>query len=76
MQREICFSPSPPAPGRLLSGGVGAQALDPPKEFFGAARNIENGGSLTIISTALVGARSKLEEVFFVKIKGTGNKGI
>ena len=62
-----------PASGRLLSGGVDAQALYPPKKFFGAARNIENGGSLTIISSALVETGSKMDEVIFEEFKGTGN---
>ncbi|KAB7789483.1 transcription termination factor Rho [Bifidobacterium cebidarum] len=62
-----------PASGRILSGGVDAQALYPPKKFFGAARNIENGGSLTIISSALVGTGSKMDEVIFEEFKGTGN---
>lgn len=62
-----------PASGRILSGGVDAQALYPPKKFFGAARNIENGGSLTIISTALVETGSKMDEVIFEEFKGTGN---
>lgn len=62
-----------PASGRVLSGGVDAQALYPPKKFFGAARNIENGGSLTIISSALVETGSKMDEVIFEEFKGTGN---
>ena len=62
-----------PASGRILSGGVDAQALYPPKKFFGAARNIENGGSLTIISSALVATGSKMDEVIFEEFKGTGN---
>ena len=62
-----------PASGRILSGGVDAQALYPPKKFFGAARNIENGGSLTIISSALVETGSKMDEVIFEEFKGTGN---
>ena len=62
-----------PASGRILSGGVDAQALNPPKKFFGAARNIENGGSLTIISSALVETGSKMDEVIFEEFKGTGN---
>ena len=62
-----------PASGRILSGGVDAQALYPPKKFFGAARNIENGGSLTIISSALVETGSKMDEVIFEQFKGTGN---
>ena len=62
-----------PASGRILSGGVDAQALYPPKKFFGAARNIENGGSLTIISSTLVETGSKMDEVIFEEFKGTGN---
>ena len=62
-----------PASGRILSGGVDAQALYPPKKFFGAARNIENGGSLTIISSALVETGSKMDEVIFEEFKGAGN---
>ena len=62
-----------PASGRILPGGVNAQALSPPKKFFGAARNIENGGSLTIISSALVETGSKMDEVIFEEFKGTGN---
>ncbi len=62
-----------PASGRILSGGVDAQALYPPKKFFGAARNIENGGSLTIIASALVETGSKMDEVIFEEFKGTGN---
>ena len=62
-----------PASGRILSGGVDAQALYPPKKFFGAARTIENGGSLTIISSALVETGSKMDEVIFEEFKGTGN---
>ncbi|MDO4665730.1 MAG: transcription termination factor Rho [Actinomycetaceae bacterium] len=62
-----------PASGRILSGGVDAQALYPPKKFFGAARNVEGGGSLTIIATALVETGSKMDEVIFEEFKGTGN---
>jgi transcription termination factor Rho len=62
-----------PASGRILSGGVDSAALYPPKKFFGAARNIENGGSLTIIATALVETGSKMDEVIFEEFKGTGN---
>ena len=62
-----------PASGRILSGCVDAQALYPPKKFFGADRNIENGGSLTIISSALVETGSKMDEVIFEEFKGTGN---
>ncbi|MGX5697057.1 transcription termination factor Rho, partial [Agromyces soli] len=62
-----------PTSGRVLSGGVDASALYPPKRFFGAARNIENGGSLTILATALVETGSKMDEVIFEEFKGTGN---
>lgn len=62
-----------PASGRVLTGGVDASALYPPKRFFGAARNIENGGSLTILATALVETGSKADEVIFEEFKGTGN---
>jgi transcription termination factor Rho len=62
-----------PASGRILSGGVDSSALYPPKKFFGAARNIENGGSLTILATALVETGSKMDEVIFEEFKGTGN---
>jgi transcription termination factor Rho len=62
-----------PTSGRILSGGVDASALYPPKRFFGAARNIENGGSLTILATALVETGSKMDEVIFEEFKGTGN---
>ncbi|MCS4484087.1 transcription termination factor Rho [Gleimia sp. 6138-11-ORH1] len=62
-----------PASGRILSGGVDASALYPPKKFFGAARNIEEGGSLTIIASALVETGSKMDEVIFEEFKGTGN---
>ncbi len=62
-----------PASGKVLSGGVDANALQKPKRFFGAARNIENGGSLTIISTALIDTGSKMDEVIFEEFKGTGN---
>jgi len=62
-----------PASGRILSGGVDSSALYPPKRFFGAARNIENGGSLTILATALVETGSKMDEVIFEEFKGTGN---
>jgi transcription termination factor Rho len=62
-----------PTSGRVLTGGVDASALYPPKRFFGAARNIENGGSLTILATALVETGSKMDEVIFEEFKGTGN---
>ncbi len=62
-----------PASGRILSGGVDSAALYPPKKFFGAARNIEDGGSLTILATALIETGSKMDEVIFEEFKGTGN---
>ena len=62
-----------PASGRILSGGVDSAALYPPKKFFGAARNIEHGGSLTVLATALVETGSKMDEVIFEEFKGTGN---
>src|SRR5699024_10238596 len=62
-----------PASGRILAGGVDSAALYPPKRFFGAARNIENGGSLTILATALVETGSRMDEVIFEEFKGTGN---
>ena len=65
-----------PASGRILSGGVDSTALYPPKKFFGAARNIENGGSLTILATALVETGSRMDEVIFEEFKGTGNMEI
>ena len=62
--------------GKVLSGGVDANALQRPKRFFGAARNIEEGGSLTIIATALVDTGSKMDEVIFEEFKGTGNSEV
>ncbi len=67
------YNLSAPASGRILSGGVDSAALYPPKKFFGAARNIEEGGSLTIIATALVETGSRMDEVIFEEFKGTGN---
>ncbi|MBX6371814.1 MAG: transcription termination factor Rho, partial [Acidothermus sp.] len=67
------YNTAAPASGRILSGGVDSAALYPPKKFFGAARNIENGGSLTIIATALVETGSRGDEVIFEEFKGTGN---
>jgi transcription termination factor Rho len=67
------FNTVQPASGKVLSGGVEANALQKPKRFFGAARNIENGGSLTIISTALIDTGSRMDEVIFEEFKGTGN---
>jgi len=67
------FNLNTPASGRILSGGVDSTALYPPKKFFGAARNIEEGGSLTILATALVDTGSRMDEVIFEEFKGTGN---
>jgi transcription termination factor Rho len=62
-----------PHSGKILSGGVDANALQKPKRFFGAARNIENGGSLTIMATALIETGSRMDDVIFEEFKGTGN---
>jgi len=62
-----------PHSGKILSGGVDSNALHKPKRFFGAARNVEDGGSLTIISTALIDTGSRMDEVIFEEFKGTGN---
>jgi transcription termination factor Rho len=70
------FNLNTPASGRILSGGVDSTALYPPKKFFGAARNIEQGGSLTILATALVDTGSRMDEVIFEEFKGTGNMEI
>jgi transcription termination factor Rho len=67
------YNLSVPTSGRILSGGVDSTALYPPKRFFGAARNIENGGSLTILATALIDTGSKMDEVIYEEFKGTGN---
>jgi transcription termination factor Rho len=67
------YNTSMPSSGKILSGGVDANALHRPKRFFGAARNVENGGSLTIIATALIDTGSKMDEVIFEEFKGTGN---
>jgi transcription termination factor Rho len=67
------FNTVSPASGKVLSGGVDANALHKPKRFFGAARNIENGGSMTIIATALTETGSKMDDVIFEEFKGTGN---
>ena len=67
------FNTVAPTSGKILTGGVDANALQKPKRFFGAARNIENGGSLTIIATALTDTGSKMDEVIFEEFKGTGN---
>jgi transcription termination factor Rho len=65
-----------PSSGKVLTGGVDAHALERPKRFFGAARNIEEGGSLTIIATALVDTGSKMDEVIYEEFKGTGNSEV
>jgi transcription termination factor Rho len=65
-----------PSSGKVLTGGVDANALQRPKRFFGAARNVENGGSLTIIATALIDTGSRMDEVIFEEFKGTGNSEI
>ncbi|WP_297894964.1 transcription termination factor Rho, partial [uncultured Campylobacter sp.] len=65
-----------PSSGKVLSGGVDANALHKPKRFFGAARNIENGGSLTIVATALIETGSRMDDVIFEEFKGTGNSEI
>ena len=70
------YNLSTPASGRVLSGGVDSTALFPPKRFFGAARNIEHGGSLTILATALIDTGSRMDEVIFEEFKGTGNMEI
>jgi len=67
------YNQTVPASGKILSGGVDSNALHKPKRFFGAARNIEKGGSLTIIATALVETGSRMDEVIFEEFKGTGN---
>ncbi len=67
------YNTAAPASGRILSGGIDSNALYPPKRFFGAARNIENGGSLTILATALIETGSKMDDVIFEEFKGTGN---
>ena len=68
--------PSPPLPGGCFPGGLDANALQRPKRFFGAARNIEGGGSLTIIASALIDTNSRMDEVIFEEFKGTGNMEI
>ncbi|WP_291950928.1 transcription termination factor Rho [Campylobacter sp.] len=70
------YNTATPSSGKVLSGGVDANALHKPKRFFGAARNIENGGSLTIIATALIETGSRMDEVIFEEFKGTGNSEI
>jgi transcription termination factor Rho len=70
------YNQTVPTSGKLLSGGVDSNALHKPKRFFGAARNVEEGGSLTIISTALIETGSRMDEVIFEEFKGTGNMEI
>jgi len=70
------FNTVVPSSGKVLTGGVDANALQRPKRFFGAARNIEEGGSLTIIATALIDTGSRMDEVIFEEFKGTGNSEI
>jgi len=70
------FNTTVPHSGKILSGGVDANALHKPKRFFGAARNIEEGGSLTIIATALIDTGSRMDEVIFEEFKGTGNSEV
>ena len=67
------YNQAAPATGRIMSGGLDSGALYPPKRFFGAARNVEEGGSLTILATALIDTGSKMDEVIFEEFKGTGN---
>ena len=79
MGSEMCIRDSNtvvPSSGKVLTGGVDANALQRPKRFFGAARNIEEGGSLTIIATALIDTGSRMDEVIFEEFKGTGNSEI
>ena len=70
------YNQTAPTSGKVLSGGVDSNALHKPKRFFGAARNVEEGGSLTIISTALIETGSRMDEVIFEEFKGTGNNEI
>ena len=70
------FNTVVPSSGKVLTGGVDANALQRPKRFFGAARNIEEGGSLTIIATALIETGSRMDEVIFEEFKGTGNSEV
>jgi len=67
------YNSEAPSSGRILSGGIDASALQKPKRFFGAARNVEEGGSLTILATALIETGSRMDEVIFEEFKGTGN---
>ncbi|RLA17270.1 MAG: transcription termination factor Rho, partial [Gammaproteobacteria bacterium] len=70
------YNTTVPSSGKVLTGGVDANALDRPKKFFGAARNVEEGGSLTIIATALVETGSRMDDVIYEEFKGTGNMEI
>ena len=70
------YNQTVPASGKILSGGVDSNALHKPKKFFGAARNVKNGGSLTIIGSALIETGSRMDEVIFEEFKGTGNSEI
>ena len=70
------YNTTTPSSGKVLSGGVDANALQKPKRFFGSARNIEDGGSLTIIATALIDTGSRMDDVIFEEFKGTGNMEI
>ena len=74
--RDRAYNSVQPASGKILSGGVDSNALERPKRFFGAARNLEEGGSLTILATALVDTGSKMDEVIYEEFKGTGNMEI
>src|SRR5688500_19029003 len=69
---RACYTVVPPS-GKVLSGGVDSNALQRPKRFFGSARNVEEGGSLTIIATALIDTGSRMDDVIFEEFKGTGN---
>src|SRR5207245_10141058 len=70
------YDPGVPASGKVLTGGVDANALQRPKRFFGAARNIEEGGSLTLLATALIDTGSRMDDVIYEEFKGTGNMEI
>ena len=74
--RARAYNTVVPSSGKVLTGGVDANALQRPKRFFGAARNIEEGGSLTIIATALIETGSRMDEVIFEEFKGTGNSEV
>ena len=75
-RRGRAFYTVVPSSGKVLTGGVDANALQRPKRFFGAARNVEHGGSLTIVATALIDTGSRMDEVIFEEFKGTGNSEI